>query len=227
VPTQTAAPTQAEGSREPALTGEGTPQNVPNSPAPTQAEENGGNAGGNMEVPDESGPTPAGSGEAEENLTGEPTPTQQPDDPGQEEADANKPNRLNNRTVIGVIQIEAIDLIYAIVEGTETEDIGVAIGHMSETAGLGEIGNCALAGHRGGYSGPYFKDIDKLKKGDSVVITKAGGQSFEYKVTESFIVEPTEIWVVEDTGEDKAVLTLVTCEDNGDTRLIVRCEMEE
>ncbi len=129
--------------------------------------------------------------------------------------------------MIGVIQIEAIDLIYAIVEGTETEDIGVAIGHISDTAGLGELGNCALAGHRGGYSGPYFKNVDQLKKGDSVVITKAGGQKFEYRVTESFIVEPTELWVIEDTGDEKAVLTLVTCEDSGDTRLIVRCEMEE
>ncbi len=200
---------------------------------------NSGNPGGNGEGSGGSGENPGGNGEGSggssenpggngESLGGSSgNPDGNSDNPEEDSQDEDKPNRLNNRTVIGVIQIEAIDLIYAIVEGTETEDIGVAIGHISDTAGLGELGNCALAGHRGGYSGPYFKNVDQLKKGDSVVITKAGGQKFEYRVTESFIVEPTELWVIEDTGDEKAVLTLVTCEDSGDTRLIVRCEMEE
>lgn len=150
--------------------------------------------------------------------------TDAPDDEDVEEA--TKPNRLSGRKVIGLIEIEAIDLFYPIVEGTETEDIGVAIGHMTNTAELGAIGNCALAGHRGGYSGPYFKKLDKLKAGDKVVITNAQGTEFVYKVTESMVVEPTEVWVVEDTGEDKAILTLVTCEEDGTKRLIVRCELE-
>ena len=184
-----------------------------------------GNPGGNGEGSGGSSENPDGNGESLGGSSGNPDGNS--DNPEEDSQDEDKPNRLNNRTVIGVIQIEAIDLIYAIVEGTETEDIGVAIGHISDTAGLGELGNCALAGHRGGYSGPYFKNVDQLKKGDSVVITKAGGQKFEYRVTESFIVEPTELWVIEDTGDEKAVLTLVTCEDSGDTRLIVRCEMEE
>ncbi len=193
---------------------------------------NGEGFGGSSENPGENGESlggssgnPDGNGESLGGSSGNPDGNS--DNPEEDSQDEDKPNRLNNRTVIGVIQIEAIDLIYAIVEGTETEDIGVAIGHISDTAGLGELGNCALAGHRGGYSGPYFKNVDQLKKGDSVVITKAGGQKFEYRVTESFIVEPTELWVIEDTGDEKAVLTLVTCEDSGDTRLIVRCEMEE
>ncbi len=183
------------------------------------------NPGGNGEGLGGSSGNPGGNGEGLGGSSGNPDGNS--DNPEEDSQNEDKPNRLNNRTVIGVIQIEAIDLIYAIVEGTETEDIGVAIGHISDTAGLGELGNCALAGHRGGYSGPYFKNVDQLKKGDSVVITKAGGQKFEYRVTESFIVEPTELWVIEDTGDEKAVLTLVTCEDSGDTRLIVRCEMEE
>ncbi len=183
------------------------------------------NPGGNGEGFGGSSENPGGNGEGFSGSSENPGGNS--DNPEEDSQDEDKPNRLNNRTVIGVIQIEAIDLIYAIVEGTETEDIGVAIGHISDTAGLGELGNCALAGHRGGYSGPYFKNVDQLKKGDSVVITKAGGQKFEYRVTESFIVEPTELWVIEDTGDEKAVLTLVTCEDSGDTRLIVRCEMEE
>lgn len=139
---------------------------------------------------------------------------------GEEEENA---NRLGGKKVIGVIQIPKIELIYAIVEGADAAEIGVAIGHMDGTAKLGEIGNCALAGHRGGYSGPYFKNLDKLELGDEVVITDTDHKVYTYKVTETMIVEPEEVWVVEDTGEGVAMLTLVTCENSGEQRLIVRC----
>ena len=139
---------------------------------------------------------------------------------GEEEENA---NRLGGKKVIGVIQIPKIELIYAIVEGADAAEIGVAIGHMDGTAKLGEIGNCALAGHRGGYSGPYFKNLDKLELGDDVVITDTDHKVYTYKVTETMIVEPEEVWVVEDTGEGVAMLTLVTCENSGEQRLIVRC----
>lgn len=151
-----------------------------------------------------------------------------PDAPDAEETDDEKENanRLGGKTVIGVIQIPKIELIYAIVEGSDAAEIGVAIGHMSSTAKLGEIGNCALAGHRGGYSGPYFKNLDKLEIGDEVIITNANQEVFTYKVTEKLVVEPDEVWVIEDTGEDIAMLTLVTCENDGAERLIVRCVIE-
>lgn len=149
-----------------------------------------------------------------------------PDAPDQDEAgedEKQNANRLNGQKVIGVIQIPKIELIYAIVEGADSAEIGVAIGHMSSTAGLGETGNCALAGHRGGYSGPYFKNLDQLEVGDEVIITDTNHQIFTYKVKESMVVEPDEVWVIEDTGEDVAMLTLVTCENSGTQRLIVRC----
>ena len=147
-----------------------------------------------------------------------------PDAPEQDAEDEKEnANRLNGQKVIGVIQIPKIELIYAIVEGSDAAEIGVAIGHMSSTAQLGEIGNCALAGHRGGYSGPYFKNLDKLEIGDEVIITNAKHEVFTYKVTETMIVQPDEVWVIEDTGEGVAMLTLVTCENSGTERLIVRC----
>lgn len=177
------------------------------------------------ESPDASGEEgePDGAGEelavlGEDLLENPDAPEEQPEEEEQQNA-----NRLNGKTVIGVIQIPKIELIYAIVEGSDAAEIGVAIGHMSSTAQLGEIGNCALAGHRGGYSGPYFKNLDKLEIGDEVIITNTKQQVFTYKVTETMIVQPDEVWVIEDTGEEVAMLTLVTCENSGTQRLIVRC----
>lgn len=45
---------------------------------------------------------------------------------------------LSEQEVIGIIEIEALDLKYPIVEGADSKSIAYAIGHMSETAGIGE-----------------------------------------------------------------------------------------
>lgn len=134
-------------------------------------------------------------------------------------------NRLSGQSVIGLIEIEKIDLIYAIVEGTSDANLGVAVGHMTETKPIGAEGNCAIAGHRGGTSGPYFKNLDDLSKGDEIKITDMVGNEYSYKVTESFVVEPTDVWVVEDTPGIKT-LTLITCQDSGTMRLIVQAVCE-
>lgn len=135
--------------------------------------------------------------------------------------------RLNGQNVIGIIEIPKIELVYAIVEGTEHENIGVAIGHFKDSAQIGEKGNCALAGHRGGTSGPYFKNIDMLVSGDVVSVTNVYGEVFDYIVYDSFVVEPYETYVVKPLEEKGTILTMVTCTDNGTRRLIVHAKIKE
>lgn len=143
----------------------------------------------------------------------------------EEESAQSTQDRLKNQQVIGIIEIEKIDLIYAIVEGTSIDNLGVAIGHMKNTAALGQQGNCALAGHRGGTSGPYFKYLNKLEKGDKIKVTDINGTEYLYQVLETFVVEPSDVWVADNDTED-TILTLITCQDNGSKRLIVRAVME-
>ena len=52
-------------------------------------------------------------------------------------------DRLQGQVLVGLIEIDKIDLIYAIVEGTTDYNLGVAIGHMTNSVGIGEVGNCA------------------------------------------------------------------------------------
>lgn len=136
-------------------------------------------------------------------------------------------DRLRGQKPVGIIEIEKIDLIYAIVEGVDTWNIGVAIGHFPESAAIGAEGNCAMAGHRGGTSGSYFRDIDDLEEGDEILLTNLDGEEFTYLVTESMVVEPTDTYVVDDLGVDGKYLTLVTCTNNGTLRLIVRARIQE
>lgn len=136
-------------------------------------------------------------------------------------------DRLNGHKPYGIIEIKKIDLVYAIVEGVDSWNIGVAIGHFPASVGFGEEGNCALAGHRGGTSGPYFRDLDELVVGDEVVCTNLEGEEFTYVVTGQMVVEPTDTYVVKDLGKPGKFLTLVTCTNHGTQRLVVRCKMQE
>ncbi len=133
-------------------------------------------------------------------------------------------SRLAGQKCIGIITIDSINLVYAVVEGVKDSNIGVAIGHFPDSVAIGAEGNCALAGHNGGHYSRYFKDIKKLKKGDPVILTDLSGYEYEYNVTESFICEPTDLYVVEDLGIKGKYLTMVTCTNGGTQRYIVRAK---
>ena len=133
-------------------------------------------------------------------------------------------SRLAGQKCIGIITIDSISLVYAVVEGVKDSNIGVAIGHFPDSVAIGAEGNCALAGHNGGHYSRYFKDIKKLKKGDPVILTDLNGYEYEYNVTESFICEPTDLDVVVDLGIKGKYLTMVTCTNGGTQRYIVRAK---
>jgi len=132
---------------------------------------------------------------------------------------------LSRQDIIGMIEIEKIDIKMIIVEGTEWDNIRVTIGHMKQTEQIGEEGNCALAGHRGGTYGTFFKEIDQLEVGDEIVLTDIKGNIFSYKVYNQYVTEPTDMKAVDDVPGEKT-LTLISCEDNGKKRLIIHAKMD-
>ncbi|MBR4724594.1 MAG: class D sortase [Lachnospiraceae bacterium] len=133
-------------------------------------------------------------------------------------------SRLSGQKVLGIISCDKIDLVYAIVEGTDDDNIGVAIGHFKDSVAIGAEGNCALAGHNGGTYGRYFGDIKDLEKGDPVILTDLNGYEYTYNVTDVFVVEPEDVYVVKDLGKSGKFLTMVTCTQHGTKRLIVRAQ---
>lgn len=142
----------------------------------------------------------------------------------EDEGDTLAQSRLSGQKCLGIITCEKIDLVYAIVEGVENWNIGVAIGHFPDSVAIGAEGNCALAGHRGGTHGKYFGAIRELEEGDEVVLTNLKGEEYTYVVYEHFIVEPTQVEVVKDLGMPGKYLTMVTCTNDGTQRHICRAK---
>lgn len=132
---------------------------------------------------------------------------------------------LSEEDVIGLIEIEALELKYAILEGTGSKELSRGIGHIPDTAGIGESGNCVLAGHRGSRYGTYFKYLNELETGDVIKLTDKEGKQYLYTVESMEVVDPYDNSVKEQ-GENTE-LTLLTCEKKGTMRLIVKCQMQE
>jgi sortase A len=105
---------------------------------------------------------------------------------------------------LGRIEISRIGIAAMVMEGIDTRTLRHAVGHIPGTALPGLEGNVAIAGHRD----TFFRGLQDILKEDEITLTTLRG-SFRYRVDSMRVVEPWEIWVLEDTGD--AVLTLVTC----------------
>ncbi len=125
---------------------------------------------------------------------------------------------------IGRLEIPAIGLNEAIREGVDLSVIDRGVAHWAGTAGAGGLGNMVLAGHRTTKTAP-FRDLDLVRPGDRINVTGFDGRVAEYRVAETVIVTPRDMWIVEQT--DVPMLTLFACHPkrSAQQRIVVRAEL--
>ena len=81
-------------------------------------------------------------------------------------------------------------------------------------------GNYALAAHNMNDNKTLFSPLAEAKKGMIVYITDFKN-IYEYTDFDIFIVEPTQVEVIDDKANQK-LITLVTCNNDGSKRVIIR-----
>ena len=91
--------------------------------------------------------------------------------------------------------------------------------------------NVYIAGHRVGYPGTksnlVFWDLNKLQKGDEILLTDSDGTRYTYKVFEKRIISPSEVGILRPV-QGKNIVSLQTCTlPDYSHRLIVRGELVE
>jgi len=126
-----------------------------------------------------------------------------------------------------IMKIPKIDLTVPIVDGISDENLHIAPARFETSKRPGEMGNFAVAGHRYYTYGRDFNRLDEVAVGDKIE-TIVGKNSYTYTVTEVFVVEPEEIWVLDDVPGMRTI-TLVTCTPIrvASHRLIVRGELTD
>jgi len=111
----------------------------------------------------------------------------------------------------GSIQIPRIGLDHKLFHGVTLHNIDRGPSHWPGTARPGELGNAVVAGHRSTHSRPFLR-VDELAPGDEVIF-RVGGVRSTYRVTGSFIVEPDDTWIADQTRASTA--TLYACHPPG------------
>ena len=141
-----------------------------------------------------------------------------------EQAYSEDDNKQDLTQIIGLLKISKISLEEAIREGSTDSVLSSALGHMEGTALPGEEGNCCIAGHRNYTFGKYFNRLNEMEIGDLIEL-ETYDANYTYEINDIFVVEPTEVSVLDDIeGEN---LTLITCTPLfvGSHRLIIRANL--
>jgi sortase A len=121
---------------------------------------------------------------------------------------------------VAILRIPKIELNYVVVEGTDTESLKKGPGHYSWTSYPWEdTGRVAIAGHRTTYGAPFWS-LDELAMGDRIVLATEYG-IFNYRVTRTAIIDPSNASILDDTRGPTLVLTTCNPRFSAVERLVV------
>lgn len=150
-----------------------------------------------------------------------------------EVAVANKPRRYN--WVAGAVMSLTVDSMgirnAPVMKDDSQYSLNSGVVHVPETSlpwTRAPQRNVYLAGHRIGWPGTgsrlIFYNLNQVKSGDEVLLKDRRGKRYRYRVTEKFVAEPDERWVMGQL-RNRDMVTLQTCTGpNFSKRLIVRAD---
>lgn len=147
--------------------------------------------------------------------------------PGLEPGPARQPTNHPSQSAgweIGDLRIPSIDLEETVRAGVDLSVLDRGVGHWAGTSLPGTEGNVVLGGHRTTWTRP-FEDLDDIEVGDVVFMTDSWGVEFMYRVTETTVVEPRDLWITYD--HDTPTLTMFACHPKGSVefRIVVVAEL--
>ncbi|SFE63365.1 class A sortase [Peptostreptococcus sp. D1] len=128
--------------------------------------------------------------------------------------------KVDYSSAIGAISIPNIDLLLPIFKGLDNHYLSYGAGTLKSNQNMGQ-GNYTLAAHNyPDYPKILFSPLPKIKSNDRIYITDFG-KIYEYKTEYIKLIEPTDIFVINDT-HNKTELTLITCNNDGSKRYLVK-----
>lgn len=138
------------------------------------------------------------------------------------EGERTAPASLTTGEPIGTLEIVRVGLSGVVIEGDDDSVLDRAIGHLPDTPLPWHTGNSALAAHRDA----LFRPLKGVRSGD-VLRLKTPHGDFDYRVRETLIVKPEDLWVLDPTPV--SMLTLISCYPfnyigHAPERFIVRAE---
>lgn len=125
-----------------------------------------------------------------------------------------------------VLVIPSLGLTVHINEGISDKDLEYAVAHYPDSAPLGDLGNCVLAGHSSNTTYQVFNNLEKVTIGSDIIIYDSSGEEHTYKVIKRFKVKPDDISILDQSNKSKSIVTIYTCSDWGRTRFVLIAEKD-
>ena len=129
-------------------------------------------------------------------------------------------NLGSDNKIFGTIEITNINVYYPIFNNINEELLKIAPCKFYGES-LEKNGNICIAGHNYNNS-MFFSNISKLNKSDLIYIFDNLGNKYIYTVTKIYEVEPSDLSPVFNYEENSKELTLVTCNNINNKRIIVK-----
>ncbi len=131
----------------------------------------------------------------------------------------------NNFVMIGYIEIPKIGKKLPILEKETIASLEQSVAvRYPDNPKLNEVGNVVIAGHN--YrNGQFFSNLKNVATGDIIKITDTNGKTLTYTVYEKYETTPEDVaYITRDVG-DNIEVTLVTCTDDSNARIIVKARV--
>ena len=128
----------------------------------------------------------------------------------------------NKYETIGTISIPTIDVEYPILSETTTALLKIAPCKFWGPE-PNEVGNLCIAGHN--YkTDQFFSNVPDLVVGDVIEITDLSGRTLKYSVYDKYTVVPEDTSCTSQETDGKKIVTLITCTDDNEKRVIVQAK---
>ena len=110
---------------------------------------------------------------------------------------------------IGILNIPSLNLEYPILSTTNEKNLKVSLTKYWG-GNPNEVGNLCVSGHNYKNS-KFFGKLQNIKNGDIIQITDLNGQTIDYKVYDTKIVDPSDTSCTSQLTNGNIEITLITC----------------
>lgn len=124
---------------------------------------------------------------------------------------------------VGVVKIPKINLTYPILSKTTDALMKIAPCKF-HGANPNEVGNLCIIAHNYRRKGVFFSDVENLVIGDIVEIEDLSQRTIQYEVYDIHTVLPNNVDDTTQRTNGRKEVTLITCTDDSQQRIIVRCK---
>ena len=127
---------------------------------------------------------------------------------------------IESSYVIGIIEIPKIDVYYPVFSDCTNELLKISPCRFYGPS-PGRIGNLCIAGHN--YDNDkFFSKIVNLNINDEIILYSNSNKKFSYSIFDIYEVKPDDLSPVYSYNKNSRQLTLITCNNVNNNRIIVK-----